>query len=46
MLQEGERGEKTIAQIARAHGITETASHAWRREYGGAVTRFAGPRAR
>lgn len=35
ILQEGERGEKTIGQVARAHGITETTFYRWRRKYGG-----------
>jgi putative transposase len=35
ILQEGERGEKPIGQIARAHGITETTFYRWRRKYGG-----------
>ena len=35
ILQEGERGEKTIGEIARAHGITETTFYRWRRKYGG-----------
>ena len=35
ILQEGERGERTIGEIARAHGITETTFYRWRRKYGG-----------
>lgn len=35
ILQEGERGDKPIAEIARAHGITETTFYRWRRKYGG-----------
>ncbi len=35
ILQEAERGERTIAQICRAHGITETTFYRWRRKYGG-----------
>ncbi len=35
ILQEGERGDKTIGEVARAHGITETTFYRWRRKYGG-----------
>ena len=35
ILQEGERGERTIGEIARGHGITETTFYRWRRKYGG-----------
>ena len=35
ILQEAERGEKTIKEISRFHNITETTFYRWRRLYGG-----------
>ena len=35
ILQEAERGEKTIKEISRIHNITETTFYRWRRIYGG-----------
>lgn len=35
ILQEAERGDRTIAQICRVHGITETTFYRWRRKFGG-----------
>lgn len=35
ILQLAERGEKTIRDICREHGITETTFYRWRRHYGG-----------
>ena len=35
ILQEAERGERPIGEIARTHGITETTFYRWRRKYGG-----------
>jgi putative transposase len=35
ILQEAERGEKTIKEISRIHNITETTFYRWRRLYGG-----------
>lgn len=34
ILQQAERGEQTVATICRAHGITETTFHRWRKKYG------------
>jgi putative transposase len=35
ILQEGERGERSIAQICREHAIAENTFYRWRRKYGG-----------
>jgi putative transposase len=35
ILQKAERGERTIAPICRAYGITETTFYRWRRKFGG-----------
>jgi putative transposase len=35
ILQEAERGERSIGTICRAHGITETTFYRWRRKFGG-----------
>lgn len=35
ILQEAERGEKTVRDICRAHGVTETTFYRWRRKFGG-----------
>lgn len=35
VLQEAERGERTIAEISRHHGITETTFYRWRKKYDG-----------
>lgn len=35
VLQEAERGERTIAEICRHHGITETTFYRWRKKYDG-----------
>jgi putative transposase len=35
ILQEAERGERSIGAICRTHGITETTFYRWRRKFGG-----------
>jgi putative transposase len=35
ILQEGERGERSISQICREHGIAEVTYYRWRRKYAG-----------
>ena len=35
ILQEAERGERSIGAICRAQGITETTFYRWRRKFGG-----------
>ena len=35
ILHQAERGEQTVADICREHGITETTFYRWRRAYGG-----------
>ncbi len=35
ILQEAERGEKSIREICRFHNITETTFYRWRRQCGG-----------
>jgi len=35
ILREGERGDKTIGEIARSYGISENTFYNWRRRYGG-----------
>jgi len=35
ILQEAEKGEKTIGSLCRQEGITETTFYRWRRRYGG-----------
>ena len=34
-LREAEAGDKTVAQLARLHGISEPTFYVWRRKYGG-----------
>lgn len=38
ILREAERGEKTIAEISRSHGITEQTFYRWKQKYGGMDT--------
>ena len=38
ILREAETGGKNIADVCRAHGITETTFYRWRRKYGGLDT--------
>lgn len=38
ILREADRGEKTIAEISRSHGITEQTFYRWKQKYGGMDT--------
>ncbi len=35
LLQQAERGETTIAEVCRTHGVTENTFYKWRKKYGG-----------
>jgi putative transposase len=35
LLQEAEKGEKSIGSLCREAGVTETTFYRWRRKYGG-----------
>ena len=35
ILEQAERGERTIGTICREHGITETTFYRWRKKFGG-----------
>jgi len=35
ILREAERGEKSLGELCRAHGIAEQTFYRWRRKYGG-----------
>lgn len=35
ILREAERGERTIGEICRAHGVSEQSFYRWRQKYGG-----------
>jgi putative transposase len=35
ILEQGERGDKTIGAVCREYGITETTFYRWRKAYGG-----------
>lgn len=37
LLRKAERGEKSIAQLAKEHGVTEQSIYRWRRKFGGAT---------
>ena len=34
ILRDGERGEKTVEQLCRAHGISQPTYYVWKRKYG------------
>lgn len=34
-LREAERGEKTVGELCRGHGVSEQTFYRWRRKYGG-----------
>jgi putative transposase len=34
ILREGERCEKTVAELCRAHGVCEPTYYTWKRKYG------------
>jgi putative transposase len=35
MLRETESGGKSVAEVARSHGVSEPTIYGWRRKYGG-----------
>jgi putative transposase len=35
ILHQAEAGEKTITEICREHGVTQTTFYRWRKKYGG-----------
>jgi putative transposase len=35
ILREAESGDKTVAELARIHGVSEPTIYGWRRKYGG-----------
>lgn len=35
ILREAEQGDRTVAEVARAHGMAENSICRWRRKYGG-----------
>jgi putative transposase len=35
ILREAERGDKSIGEVCREHGITEPTFYRWRKKYGG-----------
>jgi transposase-like protein len=35
ILREADTGEKTVAAVARQHGVSEPTIYGWRRKYGG-----------
>ena len=35
IVRESERGDATLAQVAKRHGITQTTLSRWRRKFGG-----------
>jgi transposase-like protein len=35
ILREADSGEKTVAELARQHGVSEPTIYGWRRKYGG-----------
>lgn len=37
LLRAAERGDKSIAQLAREHSVTEQTVYRWRRKFGGAT---------
>lgn len=37
LLREAERGEKSIAQLARENGVTDQTIYRWRRKFGGST---------
>lgn len=39
ILQEVERGEKTVAQLAQEKGVSDATIYAWRKKFGGLATR-------
>lgn len=39
VLQEAERGEKTVVELCRDKGISEATFYSWRKKFGGLQTR-------
>lgn len=39
ILQEVEKGEKTVAQLAQEKGVSDATIYAWRKKFGGLTTR-------
>ena len=35
LLQQAERGEMTIAELCRTHGVSQNSFYKWRQKYGG-----------
>ena len=35
ILREADTGDKTVAEVARQHGVSEPTIYGWRRKYGG-----------
>lgn len=35
ILREADTGDKTVAELARQHGVSEPTIYGWRRKYGG-----------
>ncbi len=35
ILREAEREDRTVAEVARAHGVAENSIYRWRQKYGG-----------
>jgi putative transposase len=35
MLREAEVGDKSVAELARQHGVSEPTIYGWKRKYGG-----------
>ena len=35
ILRQAEKGESTIAEVCRAHGVSENSFYKWRQKYGG-----------
>ena len=35
LLREADTGDKTVAELARQHGVSEPTIYGWRRKYGG-----------
>jgi putative transposase len=39
ILQEVDKGEKTVAQLAQEKGVSDATIYAWRKKFGGLATR-------
>jgi putative transposase len=39
ILQEADKGEKTVAQLAQEKGVSDATIYAWRKKFGGLATR-------